>query len=88
MRFQGTKKILIAKMRYTGDVLLSTPFIRAIRKAFPGAHFPQYEHILGPAMMNYDKFMRKVGETFDPLHISNPPRMAPTRKMKIKGETE
>ncbi len=49
-------------------------------KAFPGAHFPQYEHMLGPAMMNYDKFMRKIGETFDPLHISNPPRMAPTRK--------
>jgi predicted lipopolysaccharide heptosyltransferase III len=38
MRFQGNKKILIAKMRYTGDVLLITPFIKAMRKAFPGSH--------------------------------------------------
>ena len=51
-------------------------------RAFPSAHFPQYEHILGPAMMNYDRIMREVGETFDPLHISNPPRMAPTRRIK------
>ncbi len=38
MRFQGQSRILIAKMRYTGDVLLATPFIKAIRKAFPKAH--------------------------------------------------
>ena len=38
MRFQGNKRILIAKMRYTGDVLLITPFIKAMRKAFPGSH--------------------------------------------------
>lgn len=38
MRFQGTKRILIMKMRYTGDVLLLTPFIKAIRKAFPKAY--------------------------------------------------
>jgi len=59
-------------------------------RAFPSAHFPQYEHILGPALMNYDRFMRKVGETFDPLFISNPPRLAPTRRMKKerkKGES-
>jgi len=49
-------------------------------KAFPGAHFPRYEGLLGPALMNYHKIMKKVGEVFDPLHISNPPRMAPTRK--------
>ena len=38
MRFQGQDRILITKMRYTGDVLLVTPFIKAIRKAFPKAH--------------------------------------------------
>lgn len=38
MRFQGQDRILIAKMRYMGDVLLITPFIKAIRKAFPKAH--------------------------------------------------
>jgi hypothetical protein len=49
-------------------------------KAFPNAHFPQFEHIVGPALMNYHLFMKKVGETFDPLYISNPTRMAPSRK--------
>jgi hypothetical protein len=49
-------------------------------RAFPNAHFPQFEHIVGPALMNYHLFMKKVGETFDPLYISNPTRMAPSRK--------
>ena len=38
MRFSGKERILVAKMRYIGDVLLITPFLRALRKGFPGAH--------------------------------------------------
>ena len=38
MIFHGNSRILISKMRYTGDVLLITPFIKAIRKAYPKAH--------------------------------------------------
>lgn len=38
MDFEGVKKILLIKLRHIGDVLLTVPAIRAVRKRFPEAH--------------------------------------------------
>ncbi|MBI4654801.1 MAG: putative lipopolysaccharide heptosyltransferase III [Nitrospirae bacterium] len=36
--FKNIKKILVIKLRHIGDVLLSVPVFRALRKNFPAAH--------------------------------------------------
>ncbi len=35
--FEGTKKILVIKLRHIGDVLLTVPAIRALKESFPGS---------------------------------------------------
>lgn len=35
--FEGTKRILVIKLRHIGDVLLTVPAIRALKDTFPGA---------------------------------------------------
>ncbi len=35
--FEGTKKILVIKLRHIGDVLLTVPTIRALKESFPGS---------------------------------------------------
>lgn len=37
LEFKGVNKILIVKLRYIGDVLLTVPTIRAVRENFPSA---------------------------------------------------
>ncbi len=37
MSFDGTKEILVIKLRHIGDVLLSVPVFRALKKKFPAA---------------------------------------------------
>jgi len=35
--FEGTKKILVIKLRHIGDVLLTVPAVRALKESFPGS---------------------------------------------------
>ena len=49
-------------------------------KAYPGAQWSHHHELIGSALGNYHKFLEKIGIAFDPNHVSNPPRMAPTRK--------
>jgi len=35
---EGIDRILVSRLRYMGDVILTTPLIRALRKAYPEAH--------------------------------------------------
>lgn len=38
MIFKNVKKVLVIKLRYIGDVLLTVPSVRALRGTFPDAH--------------------------------------------------
>ncbi len=38
MIFKKVEKVLVIKLRYIGDVLLTVPVFRALREVFPGAH--------------------------------------------------
>ena len=35
---QDIQRILITRLRFLGDVVLSTPLIKAVRQAYPKAH--------------------------------------------------
>ena len=35
---ESVKRILVTRMKYIGDVVLTTPLLRAIRSRFPDAH--------------------------------------------------
>ena len=57
-------------------------------KAYPGAQWGHLHEVSGPHMLNYHKLMEKIGKTFDPNHLSNPPRFIGTRKEESTILTE
>ena len=50
--------------------------------AYPGAQWSHLHEHIGPATGNYHLLMEKLGRSFDPNHVSNPPRLAPSRDKK------
>ncbi|MFA6455798.1 MAG: glycosyltransferase family 9 protein [Bacteroidota bacterium] len=54
------KRILLTRMKYIGDVVLTTPIIRSLRETFPDSHIAYLGDAKAVSLLEYNPFLNEI----------------------------
>ena len=91
-------RILLVRLRQIGDVVFTTPAVRALRERFPGAHIayvvepaaapvlPPWSRLLGPSSMSsFDRLDKRLVQIRAVGQRRNPPVAEPVDATRQPG---
>src|SRR5437867_4065346 len=76
---QSIKRILISRMKYIGDVVLTTPVIHAVRDKFPDAYIAYLGDSRAVSLLINNPYLNEI----IPYHFSRPSLIEQLRVIRI-----